>query len=98
MPAYLYEPELLRVEAEWLRVRSRDGESRRLLSGAAWFVGFGVSSALALTHLPSAACAADLRLLDERSATTARQSSTSFACGGRGFVHLGSPCVSESRQ
>jgi DNA-binding SARP family transcriptional activator len=31
MPAYFYEPELLRVEAEWLRLAGQEADARRLL-------------------------------------------------------------------
>jgi DNA-binding SARP family transcriptional activator/tetratricopeptide (TPR) repeat protein len=69
MPTYFYEPELLRVEAEWLRLDGREDEARRLLLRAistarehgSW--ALAVRSALALTRPPSAAHEADLRLL-----------------------------------
>ncbi len=69
MPTYFYEPELLRVEAEWLRLDGREDDARRLLLRAistarehgSW--ALAIRSALALARPPSAAYEADLRLL-----------------------------------
>ena len=69
MPTYIYEPELRRVEAEWLRHQGRDDDARRLLLQAistarehgSW--ALAIRSALALAHPPSAAHEVDLRLL-----------------------------------
>jgi ATP/maltotriose-dependent transcriptional regulator MalT len=69
MPAYFYEPELLRVEAEWLRLAGREDDARRLLlrgistaqEHGSW--ALAVRSALALARTPSAGHEADLSLL-----------------------------------
>ena len=66
-----YEPELLRVEAEWLRLAGRGEDARRLLLRAictsqdhgSW--GLAVRSALALARPPAAGHEADLRLLGD---------------------------------
>ena len=71
MPAYFYDPELLRVEAEWLRLDGREDDARRLLLRAistaqehgSW--ALAVRSALALARSPSAGHDADLRLLGD---------------------------------
>jgi DNA-binding SARP family transcriptional activator len=71
MPAYFYEPELLRVEAELLRLGEQEDDARRLLlrsietarQHGSW--ALAVRSALALARTPSAAHEADLRLLDD---------------------------------
>jgi tetratricopeptide (TPR) repeat protein len=73
MPAYFFEPELLRVEAEWLRLARREDDARRLLLRAistaqehgSW--ALAVRSALALARTPSAGHEADLRLLADLS-------------------------------
>jgi len=69
MPTYFYEPELLRIEAEWLRSHGREDDARRLLLRAistarehgSW--ALAVRSALALARPPSAVRETDLRLL-----------------------------------
>ena len=71
MPAYFFEPELLRVEAEWLRLAGQEADARALLLESiqaarlhgSW--AFAVRSALVLARLPSAEDEADLRLLAE---------------------------------
>jgi DNA-binding SARP family transcriptional activator len=71
MPTYCYEPELLRVEGERLRLEGREDDARRLLLQAistarrhgSW--ALAVRSALALTRAPSAGHDADLRLLGD---------------------------------
>jgi len=71
MPTYVYEPELLRVEAEWLRLDGREDDARRLLLRAistarqhgSW--ALAVRSALALASSPSAERDADLTLLGD---------------------------------
>jgi hypothetical protein len=71
MPRYFYEPELLRVEAEWLGLRGQEEDARRLQlqsietarQHGSW--ALAVRSALALTRSPSADHEADLRLLRE---------------------------------
>jgi len=69
MPRYFYEPELLRVEAEWLRSSGQEGHARRLLlrsiktarEHGSW--ALAVRAALALARPPAAGDQADLRLL-----------------------------------
>src|SRR5262249_16696019 len=69
MPTFFYQPECLRVEAEWLRTHGRDEDARRLLLRAistarehgSW--ALAVRSALALTLLPSAVRESDLTQL-----------------------------------
>jgi len=71
MPAYFFEPELLRVEAEWLQLAGQEADARALLVESiqtarlhgSW--AFAVRSALVLARLPSAENEADLRLLAE---------------------------------
>ena len=71
MPAYFFEPELLRVEAEWLQLAGQEADARALLLESiqaarlhgSW--AFAVRSALVLARLPSAEDEADLRLLAE---------------------------------
>jgi tetratricopeptide (TPR) repeat protein len=69
MPAYLYEPELMRVEAEWLRLSGREEEARGLLLRAISTAqkhgsrALAIRSALQLARSPSADHAADLRML-----------------------------------
>jgi ATP/maltotriose-dependent transcriptional regulator MalT len=71
MPRYFYEPELLRVEAELLRVTGHENHARRLLLRAistaqehgSW--ALAIRSAVALARSPSTAHDADLRLLGD---------------------------------
>jgi DNA-binding SARP family transcriptional activator len=71
MPRYLYEPELLRVEAEWLRLEGREDDARPLLLRAISIAredrsrALAVRSALALARSPSAGHDAALRLLGD---------------------------------
>jgi DNA-binding SARP family transcriptional activator len=71
MPRFFYQPELLRVEAEWLRQDGREDDARRLLLQAistaqkhgSW--ALAIRSALALARSPRARHDADLRLLGD---------------------------------
>ncbi len=73
MPAYFFEPELLRVEAEWLQLAGQVADARALLLESiqaarlhgSW--AFAVRSALVLARLPSAEGEGDgeVRLLAE---------------------------------
>jgi DNA-binding SARP family transcriptional activator len=71
MPTYFYEPELLRVEAEWLRLQGRTEDAHRLLLRAiATAQGHGswalaIRSALALARTASDPHDADLRPLSD---------------------------------
>jgi DNA-binding SARP family transcriptional activator len=68
---YFYEPELLRIEAEWLRLAGREDDARRFLLRAISTAreqgssALAVRSALALAHTSSTAHQADLKLLGE---------------------------------
>jgi ATP/maltotriose-dependent transcriptional regulator MalT len=69
MPAYYYQPEIYRVEAEWLHIAGRQAEARRLLIASvraaqqhgSW--ALAIRSALALTQTDSTDREADLQLL-----------------------------------
>jgi hypothetical protein len=69
MPSYVFEPELLRIEAEWLCIGGREDDARRLLLRAistarehgSW--ALAIRSALALTRPRSAVRVGDLKLL-----------------------------------
>jgi DNA-binding SARP family transcriptional activator/tetratricopeptide (TPR) repeat protein len=71
MPSYVFEPELLRIEAEWLRAGGREDQARRLLLRAisvareqgSW--ALAIRSALALQPPRSAGRVDDLKLLGE---------------------------------
>jgi tetratricopeptide (TPR) repeat protein len=71
MPSYVFEPELLRIEAEWLRADEREDDARRLLLRAISIacehgsLALAVRSALALARPPSVARDADLELLGD---------------------------------
>ena len=71
MPSYVFEPELLRVEAEWLRAHEREDDGRRLLLRAISIacehgsLALAVRSALALARPPSVARDADLEVLGD---------------------------------
>src|SRR5260370_9997261 len=69
MPGYFYAPELLRVEAEWLRLAGQEADARRLLlqsirtarQHGSW--ALAVRSALALARAPFSNYVADLTQL-----------------------------------
>jgi tetratricopeptide (TPR) repeat protein len=71
MATYFFEPELLRVEAEWLRLAGHEADARRLLlqsiqiarQHGSW--ALAVRSALALARSPWSGHEADLRLLGD---------------------------------
>jgi DNA-binding SARP family transcriptional activator len=71
MPRYFYKPELLRVEAEWLRLAGREADARRNLfqsiktarQHGSW--ALAIRAALALARAPSVEDEADLKLLGE---------------------------------
>jgi DNA-binding SARP family transcriptional activator/tetratricopeptide (TPR) repeat protein len=69
MRTYYFGPELLRVEAEWLRLAGREPEARQLLLRAIstarkhGSLALAVRAALALTDIPWAEQDADLKLL-----------------------------------
>jgi ATP/maltotriose-dependent transcriptional regulator MalT len=71
MPRFFYQPELLRIEAEWLRQDGHEDDARRLLLQAistaqkhgSW--ALAIRSALALARSPREGHDADLRLLGD---------------------------------
>jgi DNA-binding SARP family transcriptional activator len=71
MPSYVFEPELLRIEAEWLCMGGREDDARRLLLRAistarehgSW--ALAIRSALALARPRSAVRVGDLKLLGD---------------------------------
>ncbi len=92
MPAYFFEPELLRVEAEWLELSGQEADARaRLLEAiqAARLHGswaFAVRSALVLARLPSAVDGADLRLLAELYERLPRENDTDYGREARALL------------
>jgi DNA-binding SARP family transcriptional activator len=84
MPRYFYEPELLRVEAEWLRTAGQERDARRLLVDAidiaqqhgSW--ALAIRSALALARSPRAD-EADLRLLADLCERLPPENDTDYA-------------------
>lgn len=71
MPAYYYQPEIDRVEAEWLHVVGRHSEARMLLFGSIdtarrhGSTALAIRSALALCRADSSARETDLALLSD---------------------------------
>jgi len=94
MPMYLYEPELLRVEAEWLRLEGRDEDARRLLLRAVstarqhgtW--AFALRSALALASA-STERDVDLELVAELSDRLPPDNDTDYAREARALLGRG---------
>jgi len=92
MPAYLYEPELVRVEAEWLRLEGREDDARQALLRAistarkhgSW--ALAVRSALALARLQSAARRADLTLLGDLCERLPLENDTDYAREARAIL------------
>jgi tetratricopeptide (TPR) repeat protein len=95
MPRYFYEPELLRVEAEWLRLAGREDDARRLLLRAvsiaqehgSW--ALAVRSALALARPLSAGHEADLRLLGDVYERLPPENDTDYGCEARALLGRG---------
>ena len=94
---YLYEPELMRVEAEWLRIDGRDDDARRLLLRAISTAGkhgswaLAIRSGLALVRSPSAEGDADRTLLGDLYERLPPENDTDYgrearALLGRGFA------------
>jgi tetratricopeptide (TPR) repeat protein len=92
MPSYFYEPEFLRVEAEWLRMHGREDDARRLLHLAistarehgSW--ALAIRSALVLARAPSAAHEADLRLLADVCERLPSDNDTDYGREARGVL------------
>jgi tetratricopeptide (TPR) repeat protein len=92
MPSYFYEPEFLRVEAEWLRMHGREDDARGLLLLAistarehgSW--ALAIRSALVLARAPSAAHEADLGLLAEVCERLPSDNDTDYGREARGVL------------
>ena len=92
MPSYFYEPEFLRVEAEWLRMHGREDDARRLLLLAistarehgSW--ALAIRSALVLARAPSAAHEADLGLLADVCERLPSDNDTDYGREARGVL------------
>jgi ATP/maltotriose-dependent transcriptional regulator MalT len=99
MPTYFYEPELLRVEAEWLRLNGHTNDARQLLLRAistarehgSW--ALAVRSALALARSPSAEHDADLRLLGDLCKRLPPDNDTDYRREARAILGEGIPTV-----
>jgi DNA-binding SARP family transcriptional activator len=95
MPDYFYEPEILRVEAEWLRLCGRPDDARRLLLRAIATAGehgswaLAIRSALALARTPSAEHEADLRLLGGLCERLPIENDTDYAREARAILGQG---------
>jgi hypothetical protein len=84
MGTYFYEPELLRMEAAWLRVAGDEADARRLLHRAiatarehgSW--SFAVRAAAELARTPSTQHEADLMVLDEACEHLAADNDTNY--------------------
>jgi DNA-binding SARP family transcriptional activator len=101
MPTYFYEPEIFRVEAEWLRLDGREYESRRLLLRAIATAGehgswaLAVRSALALSRLPSATREADLKLLADLFKRLPPENDTDYARDARALLAEGAATAAQ---
>jgi hypothetical protein len=92
----LTEPELLRIEAGWLRAAGREENARLLLLRAistarehgSW--PLAVRSALALARSPSAAHEADLKLLGDLCARLPPENDTDYRREARALLDQGS--------
>jgi tetratricopeptide (TPR) repeat protein len=95
MPTYFYEPELLRVEAEWLRLDGRENDCDRLLHRAISIarehgsLALAVRSALALTRSRSAGHEAALTLLRDLSKRLPPENDTDYAREARALLGEG---------
>src|SRR5262249_10834821 len=95
MPMYLYEPELMRVEAEWARLDGHDDDARRLLRQAistarkhgSW--ALALRSALALAHSASAEHDADLALVADLYDRLPPENDTDYARKARALLGRG---------
>jgi DNA-binding SARP family transcriptional activator len=95
MPAFFYEPELLRVEAEWLRTAGRERDARRLLVQAietgrrhgSW--ALAVRAALALVRSSSAEHEPDLSLLAGLYERLPAENDTDYAREARALLGRG---------
>jgi hypothetical protein len=95
MPTFVFQPELLRVEAEWLRGAGRDDDARRLLLQAistarehgSW--ALAIRSALALARSAPAEREADLRLLAELCEHLPPENDTDYGREARALLDQG---------
>ncbi len=92
MPGYFFEPELLRVEAEWLQLDGQEADAREVLLKSiqaarlhgSW--AFAVRSALVLARLPATQDEGDLRLLAELYERLPRENDTDYGREARAFL------------
>ena len=92
---YCFEPDLLRVEGEWLRLAGQEGDARRLLlqsietarQHGSW--ALAVRSALALARSPWAEHAADLRLLGDLYERLPAENDTDYGREARALLGRG---------
>jgi DNA-binding SARP family transcriptional activator len=99
MPSYVFEPELLRIEAEWLRAAGREDDTRQLLLRAistarehgSW--ALAVRSALALARRPSPSRQADLKLLGELCERLPPDNATDYGREARALLGEGKPAT-----
>jgi tetratricopeptide (TPR) repeat protein len=97
MATYFFEPELLRINAEWLRLAGQDADARSLLlqsistaqEHGSW--AFAVRAALALTRTASTADEADLTLLDELCERLSPENDTDYGREARALLGQGVP-------
>jgi DNA-binding SARP family transcriptional activator len=95
MTSYVFEPELLRIEAELLRVAGREDDARRLLLGAisiarahgSW--ALAIRAALALARPRSAGRADDLKLLGDLCERLPPDNDTDYGREARALVGEG---------
>ncbi len=95
MPRYFYEPELLRIEAECLRLAGQEDDARQLLLQAtrtarqhgSW--ALAVRSALALARPPSAEHEADLKLLGDLCERLPPENDTDYGREARALLGRG---------
>jgi tetratricopeptide (TPR) repeat protein len=94
IPRYFYEPELLRVEAEWLRLRGEEDDARRLLLRAIetamqhGSLALAIRSASALARSPQAD-AGDLGLLAGLSQRLPPDNNTDYGREARALLDQG---------
>jgi DNA-binding SARP family transcriptional activator len=92
MTTYSFEPDLLRVEAELLRLAGEEGEARRLLlqsietarQHGSW--ALAIRSALALARSPSIGHEADLRLLGDLCERLPAENDTDYGRAARALL------------
>jgi DNA-binding SARP family transcriptional activator len=92
MATCFFEPELLRVEAQWLVLAGREDQARQLLLQAiatarehgSW--AFAVRGALALAHTPSTEHEADLKLLSELCEHLPPENDTDYGRGAEALL------------